>query len=133
MTVTATAPVITPDQQTTPTRDIVSIVTIYVFFLMAVPSRYIFGPWVVPDLRRRILGVLFLVAYLLRWIHPASPIGTGRQPIRLVATALFCVFLTSYVSANLHKMASLEQNGADRGLIMISGWLGIMLLHRRGR
>jgi O-antigen ligase len=132
MTVTATAPVVTPDQQTTRTRDIVSIVTIYVFFLMAIPSRYIFGPLGGAGSPSTILGALFLVAYLLRWIHPASPIGTGRHPIRLVATALFCVFLTSYVSANLHKMASLEQNGADRGLIMISGWLGIMLLTAEG-
>jgi len=132
MTATATAPVISPDQRSTRTRDIVSIITIYVFFLMAIPSRYVFAPFGGAGSPSTMLGVLFLVTYLLRWLHPASSIGTGRQPIRLAGTALFCAFLTSYVAANLHKMGGLQQNGADRGLIMISGWLGIMLLTADG-
>ena len=71
------------------TRDIVSLVTIYVFFLMAIPSRYIFGPFGGAGSPSTMLGVVFLVTYLLRWIHPASPIGTGRQPIPAVGDGAF--------------------------------------------
>ena len=113
-------------------RDIVSLLTLYVVFLMAIPSRYTFAPLGGAGAPSTVLGVVFLCAYLLRWVHPASPIGSVRQPLRGVALGVFCAFVASYLAANLHKMAPLEQNGADRGIILICGWVGILMLTADG-
>jgi O-antigen ligase len=123
---------VAPDQQTARSGDLVRLITVYIFFLMAIPSRYIFGPFGGAGSMPTMLGMLFFVVYLLLWIHPASPMGIGRQPIRIVATLLLAAFVASYLAANLHKLGGLESNGADRGLIMICGWLGIMLLTADG-
>jgi O-antigen ligase len=44
---------------------------------------------------------------------------------------VLCI-VASYVSANRHLMPVLELNGADRGLIFASAWLGILLLAADG-
>jgi polysaccharide biosynthesis protein PslJ len=113
-------------------RDIVSLITLYVLFLMAIPSRYTFAPLGGAGAPSTMLGGIFLIVYLLRWVHPASPIGSVPQPLRVAALVIFSAFLMSYVAANLHKLQPLEQNGADRGIILICGWVGIMLLTADG-
>jgi O-antigen ligase len=113
-------------------RDIASLVTVYVLVLMAIPSRYTFTPFGGAGAPSTMLSAIFLIVYLLCWVHPASRIGSVRQPLRVAALGIFCSFLASYVAASLHKMAPLEQNGADRGVIMICGWVGIMLLTADG-
>jgi hypothetical protein len=99
---------------------------------MAIPSRYTFAPFGGAGAPSTMLGGIFLIVYLLRWVHPASPIGSVRQPLRVAALGIFCAFLASYVAANLHKMGTLQQNGADRGMIMICGWVGVLLLTADG-
>jgi polysaccharide biosynthesis protein PslJ len=41
---------------------------------------------------------------------------------------LACALVASYVSANRMLLPSLQENGADRGLLVLAGWLGITLL-----
>jgi O-antigen ligase len=130
-TATGLRPFATAKSRSKP-RDIVSLITLYVLFLMAIPSRYTFKPLGGAGAPTTMLGVVFLVTYLLRWAHPASPIGSVRQPLRVAALGIFCAFVASYAASNLHKMEPLEQNGADRGLILICGWVGILLLAADG-
>jgi len=78
------------------------------------------------------LGVVFLIIYLLRWAHPASPIGSVRQPLRVAALGIFCAFVATYAAANLHMLEPVQQNGADRGLMLICGWVGVLLLTADG-
>ena len=112
--------------------DIASLVTLYVFVLMAIPSRYTFAPLGGAGAPSTLLSAIFLIVYLLRWVHPASPIGRVRQPLRAAALGIFCAFVASYAAANLHKIGTTEQNGADRGMVMICGWVGILLLTADG-
>jgi hypothetical protein len=105
---------------------------LYVFVLMAIPSRYTFAPFGGAGAPCTLLSAVFLIVYLLRWVHPASPIGSVRQPLRAAALGIFCAFVASYAAADLHKMGTSEQNGADRGMVMICGWVGILLLTADG-
>lgn len=113
-------------------RDIASLVTVYVFVLMAMPSRYTFAPFGGAGAPATLLSAIFLIVYLLRWVHPESPVGSVRQPLRVAALGVFCAFVASYVAADLHKLGTHEQNGADRGIVMICGWVGILLLTADG-
>jgi polysaccharide biosynthesis protein PslJ len=112
--------------------DIVSLVTLYVLVLMAIPSPYVFAPLGGAGAPSTMLGAIFLFLYLLGWVHPASPIAAVRQPLRLAALGIFSAFLVSYTAANLHEMEPLKLNGADRGVIMICGWVGVLLLTADG-
>ena len=38
-----------------------------------------------------------------------------------------CAVIAAYISANRSAMPGLEKNGADRGLILLAGWLGLVL------
>jgi hypothetical protein len=70
--------------------------------------------------------VLF-INYLLKFLHPSSSFGNFRQPLKTAGLGLFCAFIAAYVAGGLHKLGSTEQNGADRSLIMISAWYGVLL------
>jgi hypothetical protein len=113
-------------------RDTAFLVTVYLAVLMVIPSRYTFAPFGGAGAPSTMLGAIFLIVYLLRWIHPASPVGSVGQPLRMATHGLFCAFLASYAAANLHKMGTHQQNGADRGMVMICGWAGVLLLTADG-
>jgi O-antigen ligase len=131
MTATAIRPTSVQVNQPT-SNDAVALLTFYVFVLVAIPSRLVFGPFGGAGAPSTILGVALLGWYLLNWFHPASTISSGRLPLRVASLLVFCAIVAAYASANLHKLGTIEQNGADRGLIMICGWLGILLLTQEG-
>ena len=73
-------------------------------------------------------AAMLMGLYLVLWLRPAFGLDRGTQPMRVVAVLFTCVIIASYISASRHAMPSLEQNGADRGLISVFGWLGVLLL-----
>ena len=113
--------------------DTVTLLTVYLLLLMAIPSDEVFGPLGGAGAPANLLGVSFLIVYLFKLLHPSFQIGSSRLPMRLVVILLLCSILVSYVGANLHKTSTaVNVNGADRGLVMFSGWLGIFLLTADG-
>ena len=52
--------------------------------------------------------------------------------MRLAAVLFTFAVLASYTSANRHAMPVLEKNAADRGLIFVFGWLGVLVLAADG-
>jgi O-antigen ligase len=110
----------------------VTLLTVYLVLLMAVPSRLVFAPLGGAGAPSTILGAIFLVWFMLNWLHPSSPIGSQAQPVRRAAAVLLCAVLASYVASNQHSMITEALNGADRSLILVCGWLGALLLAADG-
>jgi polysaccharide biosynthesis protein PslJ len=110
----------------------VALLTFYLFLLMAIPADLVFGPMGAAGGPATIFALLVLVIYLGMWLRPASPLDRGVQPIRRVGILFTCSIVASYVWANRHLMPVLEKNAADRGLIFVLGWLGILLLAADG-
>src|ERR1035437_4707338 len=83
-----------------------------------------------------VFAAVLFVFYLVTWLRPVpGPVpGPARspQPVRLAVILFACVILASYVSANRHTLPTLEKNGADRGLISLAGWLGVLLIAADG-
>jgi polysaccharide biosynthesis protein PslJ len=115
-------------KQTTP----VGVLTLYLFLLMAIPAELVFGPLGAAGRPATIFALLVFVMYLGLWLRPSSFLDRGRQPIRLAAVLFTCVMVASYASANRHLLPVLEKNQADRGIIYLLGWLGILLLAADG-
>lgn len=106
----------------------VTLLTCYLILLMAIPSSLVVGPLGGAGAPAGLFAVVLLCWYLIAWQHPLLPLDTGRQPVRVAAILFACVTAAAYVSANRVPMSGLEENGADRGLIMMAGWLGVLLL-----
>ncbi len=105
-----------------------TLLSFYTFLLVIIPSPLVFAPLGAAGSPATIFAAVLLCAYVVAWLHPALAPARGRQPVRMGAIGFACAILATYVSVNRHAMPSLELNGADRGLIVICGWLGVLLL-----
>jgi O-antigen ligase len=108
--------------------DAVTVLTIYLFLLLFIPYYVQFSPLGGAGAPSTIFAAALMGLYLVLWLRPAFRLDRERQPIRVIAVLFTCVTIASYVSASRHAMPTLEQNGADRGLILIFGWLGVLLI-----
>src|SRR5579862_137343 len=121
-----------PEESTTPKRDSVGLLTGYLVLLMAIPQALQFAPLGGIGEPSTVFAVVIFGWYMLAWAYPASALDRGRQPIRVTSILWFCTVVAAYVSANQHLLPSLELNGADRGIVIACGWLGIMLFAADG-
>ena len=112
--------------------DVVTLLTVYAFLLMVIPSSLVVGSFGAAGAPATLFAVVLLGWYLLARLHPALGLDRERQPVRLAAVFLGCAIIAAYVSANRVAMPVLQENGADRGLISLAGWLGVLLLAADG-
>jgi polysaccharide biosynthesis protein PslJ len=112
--------------------DAVSLLTCYLFLLMAIPSSLVFGSFGAAGAPAAMFAVALFCWYLMARQHPSFPLHRARQPVRAAAILFGCAVIAAYVSANRAVVPGLQENGADRGLIMLSGWLGVLLLAADG-
>jgi O-antigen ligase len=112
--------------------DAVAVLTLYLLMLLFIPYYIQFSPLGGSGGPSTMFAAILMGLYLVLWLRPAFGLDRGTQPIRVAAVLFTCVIVASYVSANRHAMPSLEQNGADRGLISVFGWVGVLLLAADG-
>jgi O-antigen ligase len=118
---------------TAPRRiDAVTLLTAYVFLLTIIPSSLVVGSFGAAGAPAALLAAILLCWYVLARLHPGITQDRGPQPVRVAAIFFGCAIVAAYVAANRTTMPVLQQNGADRGLIVLSGWLGVLLLAADG-
>src|SRR5713226_6306224 len=105
-----------------PPVDAVTLLTCYLFLLMAIPSGQVVGAFGAAGAPAVVFAAVLCCCYLLARQHPAFRLSSGRQPVRAAAVLFGCATIASYVSANRVAMPTLAGNGADRGLILLAGW-----------
>ena len=107
---------------------LLTLLTFYLVLLIGIPQALQFAPLGGVGQPSTVLAAVLFFLYLLAWSHPAFAVDRNRQPIRVAGVLWLCAILASYVSATRHSMPGLELNGADRGLIVAVGLLGVLLL-----
>jgi len=112
--------------------DAMTLLTWYTFLLMIIPAPLQFAPLGGAGSPATIFAALLFCWYLVTWLHPALAPERGFQPVRRAAIAFGCAIIATYVSVNRQPLPTLELNGADRGLILTFGWLGVLLLAADG-
>lgn len=112
--------------------DAVTLLSFYTLILLLIPSPLVLGPLGAAGGPATIFAVVLLIFYLVTLVNPPMALNRGAQPIRVAMVLMTCAILASYVSANRHTLPGLEQNGADRGLIFMFGWLGVSLVAADG-
>jgi O-antigen ligase len=112
--------------------DAVTLLSCYLFLLMAIPAFLVVGAFGAAGPPATLFGGGLLGLYLVTRPHPDFPFHTGHQPARAAAIFFGCSILAAYAAANRAAMAGPQSNGADRGLILLAGWLGVLLLAADG-
>lgn len=116
-----------PAPRPTVSTDAVTALTAFVVLLFAIPSRLVFAPLGGAGSPAQLLGV----AALLWWAASRLARGsrtTNRQPVRWAMSFFVVAVLLSYVAATIRPIDSIELASADRGLLSLLSWLGVVLL-----
>ncbi len=112
--------------------DAVTLLSCYAILLMVIPSSLVVGSFGAAGAPAALLAVAILCWYLVARQHPGLGVDQGRQPVRVAATIFACVVVAAYVSASRHAVPAAQQSGADRGLIVLAGWVGVLALAADG-
>jgi polysaccharide biosynthesis protein PslJ len=107
--------------------DAVTALTVFLVLLFAIPSRLIFAPLGGAGSPAQLLGVAALLWWAATRLARGSRSST-RQPIRWAMGAFVVANLLSYVAATIRPIDDVELRAADRGLLSLLSWLGIVLL-----
>jgi O-antigen ligase len=112
--------------------DAVTLLTWYLVLLMAIPPYLVVGSLGAAGAPAALFAVALLCWYLVARRHPVFRLDTRRQPVRVAAVLFGCSIIAAYVSANRGTLPASQASGADRGLILVAGWLGVLLLAADG-
>jgi polysaccharide biosynthesis protein PslJ len=108
------------------------LLTIYVILLTFIPSALVLAPLGGAGSPATLFAFSLLGWYVLLWLHPRFALYRGRQPARTAAALFTGIYVAAYVSANRHALDITAQNGTDRDMICLAGWMAILLLAADG-
>jgi len=113
-----------PDGQDT-TGTEVRLLSVLIFLLFAIPSALVFAPLGSAGTPALVLGLLLLLLWAFsRFAGRSRPVD---QPLMWVAFLFLGSIAASYVAAMTRPIEAIEIRAADRGLISVIGWTGILL------
>jgi O-antigen ligase len=132
----------------------VLVVCVYITLLLGVPSVLIFAPLGSPGTPANMLGMVALAWWLCATIGGQNPIR-GLTPVRVGAALISTAVLVAYANGTaagwfappsvrsgidnwtllaptVTDVTNVLSKAADRGLLAVLGWLGVMLLAAEG-
>ena len=112
--------------------DAVAVLTLYLFLLVAVPSRLIVGPLGSAGTPATILGILCLFWWVWARLNRAQTGSVRTQPVRLAMGCFIAVIGIAYVLAMVRAIDPKEISTADSGLLVVAGWFGVLLVANDG-
>ena len=110
----------------------IPLLTVYVILLTFIPSALVLGPLGGAGSPATLFALTLLPWYALLWVHPRFALYRGRQPVRITAAFFASIIVAAYVSANRHSLNVTAQNGTDREMICLAGWVAVLLLAADG-
>jgi O-antigen ligase len=121
---------------TRPTRryrlDAAAFLSVYVFILMLIPANLTVSAIGAVGTPAVLLGLGALVWWTGAQMNRSTSALSPPQPIRRAMLWFTIAVLTSYIAATVRPIDDLELNAADRGLVLIASWLGLVLLTSDG-
>jgi len=109
-----------------PPWDFVSLLTIFAFTQILLPSRYVVKLMGAAGAPARLVALGVSVWWLIDWFGQPTLRPPIRQPLKSSALVFLAAILGSYVVATSRPIAPEELLSADRSVIAVVGWLGVM-------
>jgi O-antigen ligase len=113
--------------------DAVTILTVMVILLVAVPSYLTVGAFGAAGTPANLIGMLGFLWWVNARLVPSLDVGRGFQPIRVGLAAFAASLLATYAAAfSRATLLGVESRAADRGILKLVAWSGIALLAADG-
>lgn len=104
----------------------VRLLTALIVLLVAVPSFLTISPLGAAGLPADVLGLMMLVLWTFHRLA-APRILRQANPVVIAMLLFLAAVLASYIFAARRPIAPVEMQAADRGLLLVLAWLGIVL------
>ena len=111
--------------------DAVSVLSIYLFLLFVIPSRLVVSALGAAGTPAQLWGLGMLCWWAADRISAARS-GRPTSPVVRMAGVLVIVVLISYVAATTRAIEPVELRAADRSLLSLFSWLGVLLVVAEG-
>jgi hypothetical protein len=108
--------------------DAAAFLSVCVFALMLIPSNLTISAIGAVGTPALLLGLGALVWWTAAQMNRSTSASTPPQPIRRAMLWFTIAVLASYIAATVRPLDTVELNAADRGLLLIASWLGLVLL-----
>lgn len=108
-------------------RDALLLLSLYVVLRIVLPSQYVIGPLGGAGQPAQLIGLGIALLWAADWLGRPWPRSRVRQPVKKYALAFGLAALASYLVAAVRPLNSAEQLAADRSVLNIIAWLGVML------
>lgn len=112
--------------------DSVTLLTVYLMLIVAVPSRLTIAPLGAAGTPALLVGLVAIVWWMYYEIQRMDTDFVGPQPVRTMYVLVACAFLASYVAAMTRPIDAAESSAADLGVVVTAGWGGVLLLANDG-
>jgi polysaccharide biosynthesis protein PslJ len=109
-------------------RDATAMLSVGMALMVAVPSRFVVGPFGAPGWPPILVGVFFLTWWAAGRITPGLGTATGINPVRYAIFAMLASLVVSYANAFTTILHPLQTTGADRVAMTYLGYFGFALL-----
>ena len=100
----------------------------YVVLLICIPARLVFAPLGAAGTPAQILAICLFVWWAARRLALLEPQRRMVQPVRRALFFLALTIVASYLVAATRAIGALELRAADRGLLSLCAWAGIVLV-----
>jgi len=108
-------------------RDVVTALSLYAVLRIVLPSQYVIGPLGGAGQPAQLLGLGIALWWLADWLgQPRSRSRVG-QPLKWFAFVFLVAVLAGYLAAAIRPLSSAEQLAADRAVLNVIAWTGVML------
>ena len=112
--------------------DAVSFLKVFVIIVFLIPGGFVIGALGAAGRPSMLVGLLGLLWWACERVFPTSSFDRRFQPVRLATICFAAAILVSYVAAYARPIDAVESRGADRGLILVFGLVGLTLLAADG-
>jgi polysaccharide biosynthesis protein PslJ len=123
-----TAPVAGPATFAKPKFDSVTLLSAYLILLFFIPSTLVFGPLGGAGTPAIVISLCILLWYTASWISGQIIPSGGGRPVRIGMFIFSIAALASFVAAMTRDISSSETLGADRELIILASWVGLVVV-----
>lgn len=111
-------------------QDAVSLLSAFAVLLICLPSRLVLAPLGAAGTPAQLVGLSMLTWWVAQWAARAHPdVDPVRaDPIICAQLLLVAAVMISYVKATTRPIDAVELAAADRGVLSLFAWTGIILL-----
>jgi O-antigen ligase len=108
-------------------RDAVTLITIFAVMRVVLPGCYVIGPLGGAGAPAQLIGLGIGLWWAAEWLAQPWPRSRIVQPLKRLLLAFVAAVMASYLVAAMRPISPEELLSADRALLNILAWAGVMM------